>query len=523
MPVSALLLGSQDNIIYDKDVKRRFRLEFSTKLARRSYLIFANEAIEKKQYNNVEEILNECRQADDVAINNRDCAIDYINAITERLMVKDEDGKCPNIGRELAVDDDTRNLMLLYQRYCKETADEISLQYPLTRLTRTHLYWKAFKLAGALAVFDIDCDYCIHPKHYKAAIQFQELIYPDMLKFEKELAKEPYELFVSYCSLYSNKNECYLSLHELRKFGFLEGRVSKDTLDNFVKLVSSCDTNSEYTVVDNGIKCNHTPVKGYTGVSYKICTGSKQERARNSAEGYEYVKVPFTKLEDLLKQDMAYCPFDFIDGKRSNDNIRSGTNWAVLDVDESFITSEEAHLMLSDINHIIVRTSKPDNAYRYRVLIKFNTFIEHIDSGQWIKLIHTISEDLGLKADKLPISQIFYSYSTSKDTILATYDGVDLDVNSYLKQVEVKETEKKTRLTAKAKEALLDDRLTTFDRAYQAQDGEGRRKMVWALKYAQETLGASKEYTIDLIKHINSYWVKPMNEKELNSILKLVK
>ena len=45
LPVSALFMGSQDNLLYDDAIKRKFKTEFTTKLARRSFFIFANENI----------------------------------------------------------------------------------------------------------------------------------------------------------------------------------------------------------------------------------------------------------------------------------------------------------------------------------------------------------------------------------------------------------------------------------------------------------------------------------------------
>ena len=43
LPVSALFIGSQDNLLYDDSIKRKFKTEFTTKLARRSFFVFVNE------------------------------------------------------------------------------------------------------------------------------------------------------------------------------------------------------------------------------------------------------------------------------------------------------------------------------------------------------------------------------------------------------------------------------------------------------------------------------------------------
>ena len=42
LPVSALFIGSQDNLLYDETIKHKFKTEFTSKLARRSFFIFVN-------------------------------------------------------------------------------------------------------------------------------------------------------------------------------------------------------------------------------------------------------------------------------------------------------------------------------------------------------------------------------------------------------------------------------------------------------------------------------------------------
>ena len=72
-------------------------------------------------------------------------------------------------------------------------------------------------------------------------------------------------------------------------------------------------------------------------------------------------------------------------------------------------------------------------------------------------------------------------------------------------------------LDTKTKSALLLDPFTTFEKAFEAKDGEGRRKLIWMLKYARE-LGADQEYCLNLLDKVNNYWVKPLPEKDTEVI-----
>ena len=61
---------------------------------------------------------------------------------------------------------------------------------------------------------------------------------------------------------------------------------------------------------------------------------------------------------------------------------------------------------------------------------------------------------------------------------------------------------------------MLNDPFITFDPAFNAKDGEGRRKLIWACRYARE-LGADREYCKNLLDQITDYWVKGFPEEDL--------
>lgn len=516
MPVNALFLGSQDNIIYDKTTKSKFRVEFSTKLARRSTFVFANDPIISKDYNDIEEIIKEEMELDDNAVKARAEVIEYVGKIQSKLKVWLEDKN-----RALTYREDTRRLYTIYKRYCEEDAEGISIQYPLTKLTRTHLHWKAFKLAGAIALFDeANEEMVVKPEHLLAAIEFEEKVYPDIRAFEDELSKESYESLVSYCKAYSIDNKLILPLYLLKKLGFIEGKIAKDTIPNLIKMVSSYDKEGTYIELqdETGIMYQGMTEPNEIGVSYKVCTGSKAERAKECADGFVYKQVTFERLGGLLKQDLVYTPFEFRNGKRNGQNIVNGTRWVAFDVDDGDFTDEEAHNMLCDVNHHICRTSDSSNPYRYRVLIQMKQYID-LPNECWIRFIELVGEQLMMHFDTLPKSQIFFSYSGDR-TVYSVCDQEPLDVSDLLEEARKKKLKPKAYTKAEKSE-LIGNPMSTFLPAYQATQGEGRRKMVWVVKYGKE-LGMSKEEIRGVLDSINNYWVMPMGEKDYNNILKFL-
>lgn len=507
LPVSALFMGSQDNLLYDDAIKRKFKTEFTTKLARRSFFIFANENIFNTVFPSITEMYKAEREIEDTAINSRIEVAEYIEDLTKDTLIG-------LANSTIKISEEVRDLFALYKKYNEETSNTIDGQYPIAKLTRAHLQWKALKLSGALALIQESTS--IELEHYKAAIEFVELINNDVFLFEKELVKEPYELLADYVRLYAVDRTYTISLHNLRKLGFIPMKGQSDThMKELVKLANSYDEQGSYTLNKDTIVFKELEKTDSVILSFLPCTGTKQQRACKCNEGFQYEELVFSDLQNMLEGDYAYSPFKFLNGVRGKDNIASGCKWIVLDIDTSEITDNEAHILLSDINHFIVRTSNKDNANKFRVLIELDVEVD-IPDIQWKPFISAITTDLGLIADGLPKSQIFFSYS-DRD-ILSVTDGEPLATKQYLNAIASIDTTLPKLPNRKTCTAMLEDPLTTFERAFNAKDGEGRRKLIWAARYARE-LGCDKEYALNLIKQITSYWVGKFPDHDLEVML----
>lgn len=501
-PVSALFIGSQDNILYDDTIKHKFKTEFTSKLARRSFFIFVNKDVEEDTYASIEDMIKNEKETEDKSIANRKAVSKFITELTTDLLNRK--------GTTLTVTEDVRDLFTLYKKYNEAVAATIDNQLPISKLTRTHLQWKALKLSGALAL--MECSSTIDLNHYRAAIEFVELINNDVGIFEKELVKEPYELFADYVRLYAVDGKYSINLHNLRKLGFIPQKGQSNThLKELIKLVNSYDSLGNYELYNDIITFKEIKKTKSILLSYLPCAGNKQQRAVRCSTGFQCQSIVFSDLQNMLEGDYAYSPFKFKNGVRGKENIISGCKWIVLDIDTSESTDEETHLLLSDINHYVVRTSNKDNAEKYRVLIELDSEV-NIPDTKWKSFIEVIANDLGLVADGLPKSQIFFSYSGRN--VLSTLDAEPLVVKPYLDLISSIEITPKKLPSKSSCKAMLNDPFITFDPAFNAKDGEGRRKLIWACRYARE-LGADREYCKNLLDQITDYWVKGFPEEDL--------
>lgn len=504
MPMSMMMISSPDMLIFDEGIKKKFRLEFTSKLARRSFLTFANEKIYEPNFDSLEKMLKYEKDLENIAIRSADEASEYIEEASRKLS--------KTLIRNLSVADEVRDLFIFYKKYNEYETDSIDMKYPITRLTRAHMQWKALKLAGGLALMDLST--VIRKRHYRAAIWFSELISDDVNQFEIEMQKEGYELFVDYIHNNAVKGKSEATIHTMRKMGFITSSTKSLTsqVNELSMFCNSYDNTGIYEAVSDKIVWTENKDDEPCLLSYVDVAGDKRQRGAMSAKGYVCEEVRFEDLAAVLKEDLAYSNFRFKNGIHNLESIDSGCKWIVLDIDDTLVTDEECDLMLEGINHHIARTSNPDNPTKYRVLMELDRSV-NISSHNWIQFITNIAEDFCLNHDKKGKSQIWFAYKDRE--VLSCTNGVKLNTKKYInfdKQVKPKSLSKKTM------DSLLKTPLDTFAKAFEARPGSRATTMFWAVRYAKD-LGADMAYCKKLVTDINSYWVSPLPDKQLKGLM----
>ena len=513
LPVNALLFGSHEALLFDNQIKSKFRLAFNTQLARRSLFSFTPDSPEKLDIKSVDE-LYALREAE----RERVCkAQEELNTLTGDLV-----GETTNI--PLKVSDNAMKLFDVYLEHNALVSDDMPNKFPISKLSRRHKQWLALKLAGNYAILG-NAEY-ISEEHYAYAINTIELLSSDLSSFEYELVKEPYELLSDMCKLQAEDGEFTLTLHELRKLSYVTGTgASKGKIEELCNSANSYDSNGMYTMLDNGIVYKKMVKTDVVGVSFKVFEdltyegqALKDYMNRNSHKGYDFYETDFKDLENLLSENAVYSPFQFNDGIHSKEHLFGGTKFAVLDVDKSVITDTEAHALLEEYNHFIARTSNPNNEFKFRVIIELDAVVD-VDPITWKAFIQEIAEELGLIVDPIPQSQILLTYKDR--TILKQLNGKALNAKTLLARasVSIKDRPKApSSLPTKEKESKLADARTTFAFAFECEPGERSNKIYRALAYAID-LGADAEYVEKLALEINEYISDSMDLERLHSKL----
>jgi len=501
---NGLFIGSHDNILYDDTVKNKFKLEFTTKLARRSFFTFTPDIPEPLTFDSMDKLLAHDLSEESLAFNSR-------NKVNELA----KDVATHNLGIVLRTPiketPEVTQLFLAYKRYNEILANNLNPLYPITKLVRKHAQWRALKLAGAFAIMAKHNE--IQPEDFGHAITYIELISNDMIRFEEEFRKEAYEQFIDYMNFISIDNKSSVSIHTLRKMGYIPTSGASDSrIKELVRLASSLNNEGIYTIADNGIDFERQIKTDVVGMSFKHVTGTKEERAPKIVDGYKYIDVTFEQIAGLLEQDAAYNGFEFKKGIRGKDNILGGSKVVILDVDNSKISDEDTHYILQDINHHIVRTSDKDNPFKFRVIIELDSVVD-IKDILWKGFIESIAEYLSLSVDLLPKSQIYFCWSDRK--VLSVIDKVPLETRDHILAAHDKSLVNKVDVksfSTKKKKEMLENPMDTFFYLYDCPDGKGSVTMIRAAYHLRD-IGATVEEASAVLSEANNYWVVPLPEK----------
>jgi len=362
------------------------------------------------------------------------------------------------------------------------------------QLSILHNHWRILKLAGVYAV--IDERNSISSQDIIEAITFSEMVGDGLGKFIELSKREHYEQLIDLLKI-----EDTISVHELKKRELITNRGNPDTqVEAMIRLGNSKLSTEGMLKFENDTVSLELFTAVKHGASYKMISGTKEERAYQCKDGYEYKKSEFANLAKLLSNDTSYCAFSYANGVRSNDNIDSGATFAVLDIDDSDITWTEAHDMLQDYTHHVSMTSNDTNPYKFRVMIELDIEVK-LDSRLWKAFMSKLGNHIGLELDLLPQSQQYYGFKGRE--VLSTLDGDALPASEFVKNLDI-EIKPVKRLTSQKVSEVINDSFDVFKYAYEYSGDWGGTTMFRAFKHLQ-ALGGSEEQVISLLQDICDY------------------
>ncbi|MCH9712803.1 MAG: hypothetical protein K0U20_09290 [Proteobacteria bacterium] len=499
MGMSALFIGSEHGILEDESVQKKFETEFMSKLARRSYFVYPDFIDEEEEINSIDDLINSIDSGEEKSRE----ILKEVSLRSRELASKAIETDYMNI----ELDDDASRLYKLYKVYCEESS-KLDTEYEAVQLEHQHRHWKAFKLAGVYAFFNGNSE--VTEQDLKEAIYVSELNGSDLTKFMYKANRQKYEILLDH---YLEGGQI-LSAHQMVKKKWIQKTGAP--LKSIVELANSkLGSKGMLEITENNtVEFKSFETTEGLGTSYIMVEGTKEERQARTAVGYIYKKTTFEKIGNLLKNDTAYCPFEFKGGIRGKDYILGGADYIVLDVDDDGITDEEASDLLCDYNHIIARTSS-NTPEKFRVIMPTDITVD-IENDKWKPFMKKVSEHLGIKIDLLPKSQIYYGYKGRE--LIINSDMYDLPASDLVKNLEAVSPKAK-RLVGKAKANAIDDSFNTYKWFYENED-KGYHNTLWLLSVQLHDNGLDFEQAVEIINDVIDYRTRKPRADYLESLHK---
>ncbi len=444
MGMNALFIGSEYGILEDNSILEKFNMEFISKLSRRCFFVYPEFKETITNANTIDELLDEIEETKKSSAEIEAKVGGTCQAIAKAL--KDSDINLRKL------DEETSRLYEIYKIYCEELAKEITSEQ--INLEQQHRHWKALKLAGVYSIFNLHG--VIKKQDLLEAIYIAELGANNLERFLVKAERNAHEKLLDHYI----EEQPPLNVHEILKKKWIKKAIEIEDLLRFAnsklgnvgvfKLENDIVTLEKF-VETEGVAC-----------SYKMCSGTKNERKYKIVDGFKLARAPFVDMAKILSNDTAYTSFEFRDGIRGKDNVVGACDYLVLDVDNTDITDTECSNFLADYKHIICRTSDKQNPYKYRVVIPTDIAVD-ITNEQWPEFMRKVANHLGVEVDILPKAQIYYGYADR--TPIIQEEGEDLEASELIKGLNVAKVEIKKLSSEKLKKVYA-DRLRVFEWFY---------------------------------------------------------
>lgn len=293
------------------------------------------------------------------------------------------------VGSQIVMEDDVGIKLQEYRSACEAAADKLPEHDEIKKAEISHRYFKALKLAGALAF--VDRSIKLEMDHILQAILLVEeagAMFQSILQREK-----PYERLAKYLADYGNE-VTHADLLDALPF-YPKGNAQRNEMMN----LATAWGYKRHVVIK---KTFVDGIEFFRGETLKQ-TDLDQIQVSYSdhwAYNYQVEEAPFDELHNMTQmQGIHWANHRFKNGHRSEENVIPGFNMIVLDVDGG-TTLETAHGLLKDYKFLTYTTKRhSEDEHRFRLLMPINYYLE-LDTKDYREFMNGIMSWLPFQSDE---------------------------------------------------------------------------------------------------------------------------
>ena len=398
--------------------------------------------------------------------------------------------------------DDTVAIKLLeYKINCEKAADQLAEHEEVRKAELSHRYFKALKLAGALAFIDqslqVDMD------HLLQAIL---LVEESGEAFKSILTREKSYMKLAKYIANIGTEVTHADLTEALPF-----YKTSSTARNEMMTLATAWGYKQHILIKKTFRDN---IEFFQGETLKKTDLNEMIVSYSDHYAYNYLgeRVPFDQLHVLTQQDgFHWCNHHLKNGHRADENVIPGFNLIVLDVDGD-ISLKAAQELLKEYKYLMYTTKRhTEEENRFRIIIPTNYELE-LDTEDYREFMNNLFSWIPFKVDEASNQRAKKWESCGKGQYFYNLEGKVLDILPFIPRT--------TKNEQYQKDFQKIESMDNLERWFAQRISTGNRNNQM-IKYALALVdnGLSYQEVENHVKGFNSKLSNPLPETELQSTI----
>jgi len=486
-PTNLLLFGTPSKLLDGSQTEDQFYDFLDTGYARRC--LFAIGQVDRKAYNTLtaEEIYHNLTKQDNTAA-------------VSKWANKFHDLADPNLfGFKMIVEDAVGIELIVYKIACERLAEGMADHEEIRKAEISHRYFKALKLAGALAF--VDQSSYVELIHLRQAIL---LVEESGAAFQIILNREKAYVKLARYIASVGKEVTHADLLESLPF-YKSGNAAR----NEMMTLATAWGYKQHIIIkksfNEGIEFFRGETLKETNLDEMILAYSD-----NFAYNYEPVKAPFADLGELATAGGVHWINHHVkNGHRSEENVIAGFNMIVIDCDGGVPLSTCQELM-KDYKFMTYTTKRhTEEENRFRLILPMNYELQ-LDTEEYKEFMNNVMAWLPFETDESANQRAKKWMSCETGEVFMNSDAPLLDVRDFIPR-----TSKNEQFRNQMKEVQSLDNL---ERWFAGRIASGNRNNQM-IKYALALLDSGWDFNQiqKSVMEFNKKLSNPLPDDELNS------
>ncbi|QDH83736.1 putative DNA primase [Achromobacter phage vB_AxyP_19-32_Axy04] len=323
-------------------------------------------------------------------------------------------------GWRMVVERDVGIELIAYKAHCEKQAEEMAEHEEIRKAEISHRYFKALKLAGALAF--VDESVMVDMDHLKQAIL---LVEESGAAFQTILTREKaYVKLAKYIASVGTE-VTHADLVEALPF-----YKSGNAFRNEIMTLATAWGYKQHIIIK---KTFADGIEFFRGETLKETNTEEMLVSYSDNFAYDYVteRAPFEQLHQMTQaKGMHWANHAFKRGHRAEENVIPGFNMIVIDVDGG-VSLAAVHELMKDYKFMTYTTKRhTDEENRFRLMLPMNYELQ-LDADEYKEFMNNVMQWLPFTTDE-SANQRSKKWECYDGDYFVNPDGVLLDVRDFI-------------------------------------------------------------------------------------------